>query len=97
MVYGTSQSGMIGGSDWIFFNNIPLEEALVYAPTIPGITFASYVMMLAVVTPDNWCCSREDEMERIFGICNSLEHLHLLSPCALGLGKRRMVGPDRRL
>jgi Amt family ammonium transporter len=51
MVYGTSQGGIIGGADWVFFNGIPLEEALSYAPTIPGITFASYVMMLAVVTP----------------------------------------------
>lgn len=51
MVYGTSQSGIIGGPDWVFFNGVPLEEAISYAPTIPGITFASYVMMLAVVTP----------------------------------------------
>jgi Amt family ammonium transporter len=25
MVYGTSQSGIVGGSDFIFFNNIPLR------------------------------------------------------------------------
>jgi Amt family ammonium transporter len=51
MVYGTTQFGIIGGSDWVFFNGVPLEEAIPYAPTIPAITFASYVMMLAVVTP----------------------------------------------
>ena len=51
MVYGPSQFGIIGGPDFVFFNNIPIEEALPYAPTIPGITFATYVMMLAVVTP----------------------------------------------
>jgi Amt family ammonium transporter len=51
MVYGTTQFGIIGGSEWVFFNGVPLEEAIPYAPTIPGITFASYVMMLAVVTP----------------------------------------------
>lgn len=51
MVYSSTLSGMIGSADFIFFNNIPLEEALPYAPTIPGITFATYVMMLAVVTP----------------------------------------------
>jgi Amt family ammonium transporter len=50
-VYGTSLSGIVGGTDFIFFNNVPLEDSLPYAPTIPGITFASYVMMLAVVTP----------------------------------------------
>ena len=51
MVYGTTLGGIIGSADFIFFNNVPLDEALPYAPTIPGITFASYVMMLAVVTP----------------------------------------------
>jgi len=51
LVYGTTQSGVIGGTDFIFFNNVPLEEALAYAPTILGVTFATYVMMLAVVTP----------------------------------------------
>lgn len=51
MVYGTSLSGIIGAPEFIFFENIPLEEPISYAPSIPGITFASYVMMLAVVTP----------------------------------------------
>ncbi|MGI0014850.1 MAG: ammonium transporter, partial [Nitrososphaera sp.] len=51
MVYGSTLSGLIGGSDFVFFNNVPLQDSLPYAPTIPGITFASYVMMLAVVTP----------------------------------------------
>jgi Amt family ammonium transporter len=51
MVYGPTQFGIIGGPDFVFFSNIPVEEALPYAPTIPGITFATYVMMLAVVTP----------------------------------------------
>jgi Amt family ammonium transporter len=51
MVYGSTMFGVVGSADFIFFNNIPLEDALPYAPTIPGITFASYVMMLAVVTP----------------------------------------------
>lgn len=51
MVYGTTQSGIVGGPDFIFFNGVPLEESLGFAPTIPGVTFATYVMMLAVVTP----------------------------------------------
>jgi Amt family ammonium transporter len=51
MVYGTTLSGIIGATDFIFFNNIPLQEALPNAPTIPGVTFATYVMMLAIVTP----------------------------------------------
>ncbi len=51
MVYGTSQLGIVGDTTFIFFNNIPLQDALPYAPTIPGVTFATYVMMLAIVTP----------------------------------------------
>jgi ammonium transporter, Amt family len=51
MVYGSTISGIVGGADFVFFNTIPLEEPLPFAPSIPGVTFATYVMMLAVVTP----------------------------------------------
>jgi Amt family ammonium transporter len=40
-----------GGWDWLFFNNVPISEGVSYAPTIPGVTFASYQMMFAVITP----------------------------------------------
>jgi len=94
-VYGTSLSGIVGGTDFIFFNNIPLQGSLPYAPTIPGITFASYVMMLAVVTPPHyWGSGGENEMERFSCIHNCVEYFHLLSACTLGLGQRRMAGAD---
>ncbi|HJS68082.1 MAG TPA: ammonium transporter [Nitrososphaera sp.] len=51
LVFAPSQGGFIGNLDWLFFNNVPFNEGLDYAPTIPGVTFASYQMMFAVITP----------------------------------------------
>jgi Amt family ammonium transporter len=51
LVFAPSQGGLIGNFDWLFFNNVPFNEGLDYAPTIPGVTFASYQMMFAVITP----------------------------------------------
>ncbi|MDQ3873909.1 MAG: ammonium transporter [Thermoproteota archaeon] len=51
LVFGPSHNGFIGGFDWLFFNNVPFNESLNYAPTIPGVTFATYQMMFAVITP----------------------------------------------
>lgn len=51
LVFAPSQNGIIGGLDWLFFHNVPFNNSLDYAPTIPGVTFASYQMMFAVITP----------------------------------------------
>jgi Amt family ammonium transporter len=51
LVFSASQGGFIGGFDWLFYNNVPFNESLDYAPTIPGVTFATYQMMFAVITP----------------------------------------------
>jgi Amt family ammonium transporter len=51
LVFSPSQSGIIGGFDWLFFRDVPVNDSLDYAPTIPGITFASFQMMFAVITP----------------------------------------------
>jgi Amt family ammonium transporter len=51
LVFGPSQGGFIGGFDWLFYNNVPFNESLDYAPTVPGVTFATYQMMFAVITP----------------------------------------------
>lgn len=51
LVFAPSQNGIIGGLDWLFFHNVPFNDSLDYAPTIPGVTFASYQMMFAVITP----------------------------------------------
>lgn len=51
LVFAPSQGGIIGGLDWIFFNHVPFNDSLDYAPTIPGVMFGSYQMMFAVITP----------------------------------------------
>ncbi|MGA8105808.1 MAG: ammonium transporter [Nitrososphaeraceae archaeon] len=51
LVFAPSQGGIIGGLDWIFFENVPVNDSLDYATTIPGVTFASFQMMFAVITP----------------------------------------------
>jgi Amt family ammonium transporter len=51
LVYAPSQWGIVGGLEWIFYNGVPLSTSLDYAPTIPGVTFATYQMMFAVITP----------------------------------------------
>jgi Amt family ammonium transporter len=51
LVFAPSQGGFIGGFDWTFFNGVPVKDSLDYAPTIPGVTYASYQMMFAVITP----------------------------------------------
>jgi len=51
LVFAPSHGGIIGGLDWMIFNNVPLDKPLNYAPTIPGVSFATYQMMFAVITP----------------------------------------------
>jgi Amt family ammonium transporter len=52
LVFAPSQlQGIIGGLDWIILNNVPFDKPLDYAPSIPGVSFASYQMMFAVITP----------------------------------------------
>jgi Amt family ammonium transporter len=51
LVYANSQGGIIGGLEWVFFEGVPFNEPLDYAPTVPGVTFAAYQMMFAVITP----------------------------------------------
>lgn len=51
LVFAPSQGGIIGGLNWIFFVDVPINDSLDYATTIPGVTFASFEMMFAVITP----------------------------------------------
>jgi Amt family ammonium transporter len=51
LVYAPPSGGIIGGLNWTFFNGVPVNKSLDYAPTIPGVTFATYQMMFAVITP----------------------------------------------
>jgi len=44
-------TGLSGNLDWAFLNNVPQDQGLHYAPTIPGLLFAKFQMMFAVITP----------------------------------------------
>ena len=51
LVFGPDVSGVIGDLSNFFYENVPFSEAMDIAPTIPGVTFATYQMMFAVITP----------------------------------------------
>jgi ammonium transporter, Amt family len=51
LVFGVDVSGIIGDLSNVFYNNVPYNDSVSLAPTIPGITFATYQMMFAVITP----------------------------------------------
>jgi ammonium transporter, Amt family len=52
MSFGPDESGLIGGSDFAFLKGVPWDEPLEdYAPTIPGMSFVQFQMVVAVVTP----------------------------------------------
>ena len=36
LVFAPSQGGIIGGLNWIFFVDVPINDSLEYATTIPG-------------------------------------------------------------
>jgi ammonium transporter, Amt family len=92
-------NGIIGGLEWMFMNNVPLDTPLSYAPTIPGISYASFQMMFAVITPLLITGAFADRMRfRTYNYFHcSMEYFYLLSCCTLGLGKRRMAWIIRRI
>jgi len=53
MAFGPDESnGLIGNLDFAFLQGVPWDQALEeYAPTIPGMTFVQFQMVVAVVTP----------------------------------------------
>jgi ammonium transporter, Amt family len=51
LTFAPDVNGFIGNLSWIFYNNVPFSDSISYAPTIPGITYATYQMMFAVITP----------------------------------------------
>src|SRR6476646_3358105 len=51
LVFAPDVNGIIGDLQWFFFNNVPYNDSVVWAPTIPGVNFAAYQMMFAVITP----------------------------------------------
>ena len=51
LVFGPTQGGIIGGLDHIFYNGVGIHEGFGINVTFPGVTFATYQMMFAVITP----------------------------------------------
>ena len=43
--------GLTGNMDWRFLKDVSQKEGLHYAPTVPGVSFAMFQMMFAVITP----------------------------------------------
>ena len=51
LVFAPDISGIIGNLSWVFFDNVPFSDSVKWAPTIPGVTYGTYQMMFAVITP----------------------------------------------
>ncbi len=51
LVFGPTQGGIIGGIDHLFYNGVKVHEGFGVNVTIPGVTYATYQMMFAVITP----------------------------------------------
>jgi len=53
LAFGPDDSGgLIGNLDFVFLKNVPWDQPLEeYAPTIPGMSFVQFQMVVAVVTP----------------------------------------------
>ena len=51
VTFGPDVGGLSGNLDWTFLHNVPFADSLSYAPTIPGVLFAKFEMMFAVITP----------------------------------------------
>lgn len=49
--FGKDIHGIIGGFNYLFFNNVSNEPNAVYAATIPETLFAAFQMMFSIVTP----------------------------------------------
>jgi Amt family ammonium transporter len=43
--------GIMGNLDWVFLKGVPWNDALHYAPTIPGVLFVKFQLMFAAITP----------------------------------------------
>lgn len=51
LTFGHDTAGLVGNLDWTFLKGVPYDSSLSFAPTIPGVLFAKFEMMFAVITP----------------------------------------------
>ena len=48
--FGDDHGGIIGGINYLFFNNVSIDSGSVYGGTIPDALFAAFQMMFAIIT-----------------------------------------------
>lgn len=52
LTFGPDTAGLVGNLNWTFLKGVPFDDSLPqYAPDIPGVLFAKFQMMFAVITP----------------------------------------------
>ena len=52
LAFGPDETGgLMGNMDWVFLKDVPWDESLDYAPTIPGVLFVKFQLMFACITP----------------------------------------------
>ncbi len=51
VTFGPDINGLIGNLDWAFLHHVSSSSSVSFAPTIPGVLFANFEMMFAVITP----------------------------------------------
>ena len=49
--FSPSDHGLIGDMQWTFLKGVPSDDALPFAPTIPGVLFVKFQLMFACITP----------------------------------------------
>ena len=49
--FSPSEHGLVGDMQWVFLKGVPSDEALDFAPTIPGVLFVKFQLMFACITP----------------------------------------------
>ncbi len=49
--FSPSDHGIIGDMQWVFLKGVPSDDALPFAPTIPGVLFVKFQLMFACITP----------------------------------------------
>ena len=49
--FSPSDHGLIGDMQWVFLKGVPSDDALPFAPTIPGVLFVKFQLMFACITP----------------------------------------------
>jgi ammonium transporter, Amt family len=51
LTFGPDTAGLVGNLNWTFLKGVPFDSSLNYAPSIPGVLYAKFEMMFAVITP----------------------------------------------